>query len=200
MPGQPADLAMRISNAWVLLTPDESGNIVNPDGVAMSWASLMAMAESDREAFGAVAAPEPAPPPTGKVEASRALKPDGARPEWVVTYVDAPAPVLPPLPDISDRQFGEGLWEERIISYAECDAFVSVGAIPDALDAIIETLPDDDTGEPTPRKRARNLIKGAKTYLFANPLVEAVRQALASQDAKWTPDYLRERWAHWATL
>ena len=191
-------LTSKASGVWAVLLPGET--VMNAQGIAASWDTVMSWSVAEQEAFGVFVPDEPGEPPTGKVAASRALKLDGARPEWEVAYVDAPAPALPVLPDISDRQFGEGLWEERIISYAECDAFVSVGAIPDALDAIIETLPDDDTGEPTPRKRARNLIKGAKTYVFANPLVEAVRQALASQDAKWTPDYLRERWTHWATL
>ncbi|GJE45377.1 hypothetical protein [Methylobacterium soli] len=112
-----------------------------------------------------------------------------------------PLPVFPaPLSDISDRQFGRGLWGERVFTFAECEAFVSVGTIPAALQAIVDMLPDDDTGSPTERKEAVLLIKGAKAYAFANPLVEVVRVALAAQDPKWTPEYLRARWVEWAIL
>lgn len=106
-----------------------------------------------------------------------------------------------PVPDvISDRQFGDGLWDDGIISFAECEAFVSVGAIPGPLQAIVDALPDDSTGAPTPRKSAIILIKGAKEYQRSNPLVEIVRQALEVADPKWTPDYLDARWRVWASL
>ena len=113
----------------------------------------------------------------------------------------AALPDLGPLPPtISDRQFGQGLWHEGIITFAECEAFVSVGAIPAALQAIVDQLADDATGQPTPRKEAMILIKGAKEYAFTNPLVEAVRFALSQSDPKWTPVYLRDRWRAWAAL
>lgn len=101
---------------------------------------------------------------------------------------------------ISDRQFGAGLWNDGIITYDQCVAFVSTGTIPPPLQAIIDMLPDDDTGEPTPRKMATVLVKGAKDYHFSDPLVEIVREAMQAQDPKWTRDYLGDRWRIWATL
>jgi hypothetical protein len=104
------------------------------------------------------------------------------------------------MPVLSDRQFGDGLWGDEVITYEECVAFVSTGTIPAALQAIINQLPDDTTGGPTPRKSATILIKGAKEYRFDNPLVEAVRMTLAESDPKWTPEYLAARWRAWSDL
>lgn len=108
--------------------------------------------------------------------------------------------VAPAPPDISDRQFARGLWGAGIISYSDFLGFVGPGSIPSALQAIVNTLPDDDTGAPTPRKEAIGYLTGAKTYSYANPLVEELRQAMAATDARWTADYLRAQWLTWATL
>lgn len=108
--------------------------------------------------------------------------------------------VLPDLADITDRQFADGLWDEGVITYEEADAFVSNGSVPAALEAILALLPDDDTGKRTPRKTARNLVRGAKTYRFADPLVEFVREALEATDPKWTAAFLRDRWTAWGAL
>ena len=120
--------------------------------------------------------------------------------EEAVAFI-GPVPVHhDPLPALSDRQFGDGLWDDGIITYEECVAFVSVGTIPAALQAIVDQLPDDNTGGPTPRKSATILIKGAKEYRFDNPLVEAVRVTLAASDPKWTTEYLAARWRAWSAL
>lgn len=104
------------------------------------------------------------------------------------------------LPDLSDRQFGEGLWRDGLIPFQDYLDFVGPGTIPARLRTIIDRLPDDETGGPTPRKIALGLVTGAQSYRFANPLVELVRQDFEREDARWTPAYLRERWAFWATL
>lgn len=109
------------------------------------------------------------------------------------------APVRTPPPDISDRQFGEGLWTDGIISYEEYIAFTGVGAIPPPLQVIIDTLPDDDTGRPTPRKIATGMVMGATTYRRDEPLVDYVRQVLEAGDPLWTPAHLDERWRAWGT-
>lgn len=106
----------------------------------------------------------------------------------------------PEMPDISDRQFARGLWGDGIITYADFLGFIGPGMIPGPMQAIIATLPDDDTGAPTPRKEAIGFLTGAKTYQFGHGLVDVMRQAMAAADAKWTPDYLRARWLVWATL
>lgn len=100
------------------------------------------------------------------------------------------------VPDvISDRQFGQGLWHEGIISFAECEGFVSTGAVPAALQALLDTLPDDDTGAPTPRKEALILVKGAKEYRRHHPLTETVRQAFG-----WSAAETDAHWRTWAEL
>ena len=106
-----------------------------------------------------------------------------------------PEPPAQVPPVISDRQFGQGLWHDGLISYAECEAFVSVGAIPKAMQDIIDTLADDDTGQPTPRKEATILVKGAKEYQRSNELVDVIRQAQG-----WTVEQLDEHWRAWGAL
>ena len=101
------------------------------------------------------------------------------------------------IPDISKRQFGEGLWNDEIISFEEYIAFMEVCTIPPPLQAIIDTLPDDETGRPTPRKVATGLAKGASTYRRDDPLVDYVREYLHAQNAIWTPTHLDERWQVW---
>ncbi len=110
------------------------------------------------------------------------------------------APVISALPDISDRQFARGLWGDGIITYADFLGFIGPGAIPGPIQAIIATLPDDDTGAPTPRKDAVGFLTGSKTYEFGHPLVEIFRQAMAASDQRWTTDFLRSRWLMWADL
>lgn len=93
------------------------------------------------------------------------------------------------VPDISDRQFGRGLWGEQIITFDDCEAFVSTGVIPSELQKLIDALPDDDTGTPTPRKEAIIFIRGAKIYQRSNPFVDQLGTAFgwdsATLDAKW---------------
>ncbi|MBY0252868.1 MAG: hypothetical protein K2X54_16065 [Methylobacterium organophilum] len=110
-----------------------------------------------------------------------------------VVEVPPPAEAVPMT--ISDRQFAEGLWHEGIIAYPEFLAFVGPGTIPKALQDILDTLPDDETGQPTPRKVAIGLVTGAKEYRRDNPLVDIVRQAHG-----WTTEELDGRWRTWATL
>lgn len=97
---------------------------------------------------------------------------------------------------ISPRQWIEGLWHEGIISFAECVAFLETRAIPSALQAIlVAALADDDTGQPTPRKLAISLVKGATRIEHANPLTDLVRAARG-----WSPAEFDARWRAWAAL
>jgi hypothetical protein len=107
------------------------------------------------------------------------------------------APVTPTFPTISKRQFAQGLWELKVFSYQESQDFITVSKIPPALEAILETLPDDDTGAPTPRKLATFLLQGATEYSRDNSLVEVVRQ---QQNPEMTVQDLDDYWRYWATL
>ncbi|QRE74368.1 hypothetical protein [Methylobacterium aquaticum] len=129
--------------------------------------------------------------------------PDEVGPKW--RYVDGEwvedgAASVAAMPDISDRQFARGLWGDGLIGYGDFLGFVGPGVIPAAIQAVVSTLPDDDTGRPTPRKEAVGFLTGAKSYSFTHPLVEAFRAAMAASDPRWTPEYLRARWLSWAVL
>lgn len=147
-----------------------------------------------------------APIPAGAVEigpedfARLVTAPQGWR--WADgALVARDVPARPrPLPDLSDRQFARGLWGDGVITYADFLGFIGPGSIPGPIQVIVNTLADDDTGAPTPRKEAVGFLTGAKSYAFAHPLVEVFRQAMAAADPRWTSDYLRARWAVWATL
>lgn len=132
----------------------------------------------------------PIPPESSEflVQYERILA-EGVKPE---SYLSQKKDILP---DISDRQFGRGLWEDGIITFEECESFVSIGSIPASLQLIVDSLPDDDTGNPTPRKEAIIFIKGAKLYMFDHPLVDTIRQVQG-----WTIEHLKERWLIWSTL
>ena len=111
-------------------------------------------------------------------------------------FVASGIPIAPAVPEvISDRQFGEGLWHDGLISFEDYIAFVGPGTIPAPLQAILDTLPDDDTGAPTPRKVAIGLVTGATEYRLSEPLVDVVRQAQG-----WTVEELHDHWRAWAAL
>ena len=99
------------------------------------------------------------------------------------------------VPDITDRQFARGLWGEGIITYPECEAFVGQGTIPAALQRLIDALPDDDTGAPTPRKEAVILITGLTLYRRQSPLVAEIAQGYG-----WSPAEVDAKFRAWAAL
>ena len=99
------------------------------------------------------------------------------------------------IPDIDPRQFGQGLWMDGLITYAECMAFVTTGAIPAAMQTALSSLADDDTGNPTPRKIATCLISGALTYMRSNPLVDEI-----AVEAGMTPAQMDANWRAWSLL
>ena len=111
---------------------------------------------------------------------------------------------IPPtvMPDITDRQFGQGLWASGIITYQEYIDFIGIGKLPTAILAVVNSpaFPDDDTGNPTPRKILSGELIGARTYSYANPLIEAFRAEQVTIDPKWTSDYLKEQWLEWSNL
>lgn len=116
-----------------------------------------------------------------------------------------------PMPDITDRQFAAGLWiYEGILSYPEYIDFVSIGKIPDSIEAVLQQIPNipldgssteepaDDNPVLTERRIARGFLAGAKTFSFKNPFVEMFRLAQEKIDPKWTKEYQKQQWLIWA--
>jgi hypothetical protein len=113
----------------------------------------------------------------------------------VATLLRAAEDVAGGVPDISDRQFARGLWGDGIITFDECEAFVSTGVIPAAMQKLIDALPDDDTGAPTERKEAIIFVRGAKTYERSNSFVDQLGTAFG-----WDPGTLDAKWRAWGLL
>lgn len=85
---------------------------------------------------------------------------------------------IEPVPDsISRRQFFQQLAVQEIITKAEALAAMQTGVIPAPLQAIIDTLPEENQFE------AQMLVIGADTFNRAHPLTEVVRLALG-----WTEE------------
>lgn len=106
---------------------------------------------------------------------------DGAA---VVKY-QPPAPLPPAVPElISDRQFFQALALAGAITREEAIAAVKTGSIPAALQAVLDTLPEDQ------RFGAEMLISGATIFERSHPMVPLLGAALgksaADLDALWT--------------
>lgn len=105
--------------------------------------------------------------------------------------VVAPASVTQrALPPISDRQFAQGLATRGITTKAEALAFVQTGAIPSAMQAIIDGIADEDE-----RFEAELLISGATSFQREHPLTEAIGAAYG-----WDSAEIDEFWAECAAL
>lgn len=96
----------------------------------------------------------------------------------VTKYQSAWDAIREPAPnEISRRQFFQQLAVQEIITKAEALAAMQTGVIPAPLQAIIDTLPEENQFE------AQMLVIGADTFNRAHPLTEVVRLALG-----WTEE------------
>lgn len=190
-----AQYGQQIGKDWYLR--NNTPVMWNDDGVFISLESLDSMSDIECAKFGVPRIPEPSTAaPTGQVETGRVLVDVDGQPQWQLTFGEAPKVVLPPLPNISDRQFAYGLYGLNLITFGEALAFTSNGAIPAMLQELVDTLPDSDVeGERTPRKDAMMFLSGAKEYEFAHPLVDVLRQSKG-----WSVDELRTNWSEWLKL
>lgn len=113
-----------------------------------------------------------------------------SKPEFLaeIEPFDFPAPVPPPLPEpevepvpqeISRRQFYQGLEVIGKISKVEALAAIKSGAIPAALQAILDGMTDPDAVY-----EADCLLSGASTFNRQNPvvLVFAIVQGMTEAD------------------
>ena len=99
-------------------------------------------------------------------------------------------------PEISDRQFFDGLRKRGIISDAEFLSAVSVGAIPQAMQDIMDTpqfqAALDQIGMDL--ISAKGLIMGARTFEYDSPLTPMFAQAFG-----WTMEQARQFWIECAS-
>jgi hypothetical protein len=109
---------------------------------------------------------------------------------WLETVAATPEPE-PVMPDLTDRQFFQGLAEEEIISWAEAEAAVGPGTIPQELLTILEAAITD----PKELARARVKVTGAVTFRFTDALVPIVQAAKG-----WSDDQLKAFWLFCASL
>lgn len=93
----------------------------------------------------------------------------------VVAYLNPP-----PVPSsISDRQFFQQLAVQGIITQAEALAAVRVGAIPAALQSIVDTIVD-----PAHKFAAQMLLSGAVEFRRDHPLTGAIGASYGWGDAQ----------------
>lgn len=164
--------AMKIDDVWIALPYGR--DIVNTEGTQASYSTVMCWSEKERNAFGVFTVLEvDTAPPTGKIETSRVLNPDGAIPSWEITYGDAPPPSPPMVPqNISDRQFFQQLAIAGTITQADALAAVKTGTIPPQLEAIIQALPTEQ------QFSAEMLLSGATSFERNHPLTNVIGAAV----------------------
>lgn len=103
---------------------------------------------------------------------------------------EPPPPPIPVPGAISDRQFAHGLARRLIISRPEALAFVQTGAIPAALQAIVDGIADEDE-----RFEAELLISGATSFQRQHPLTDAIGAAYG-----WNAEAIDDFWRECAAL
>lgn len=108
-----------------------------------------------------------------------------ARVEAVVAAHDPKKEPPPPVPQvISDRQFAQALAKLGIITREEALQFVKVGAVPDALQAVIDAVPDADA-----RFGLDMAVSGATQFERSHPSTVALAEAL-----RWSPGQMDDLW------
>lgn len=122
--------------------------------------------------------------PEGTVEIP--LKP-GENYEWVEgdwVHVEPEAPLEPVPVEISRRQFFQNLAVREIITRQEALAAIQTGAIPAALQAMVDDMDTEDD-----KFNAEMLIAGAQVFTRSNPLTEIVRVKIG-----WTSEQTDDFW------
>jgi hypothetical protein len=99
-----------------------------------------------------------------------------------IAALQAQPSVRPPLLPISDRQFFQQAAFAGIITQAEALAAVQTGAIPAALQSIVDAIAD-----PQQKFAAQMILSGATTFERNHPLTQSIGAALG-----WTEDQIDE--------
>lgn len=97
-----------------------------------------------------------------------------------IAALQAQPSVRPPLLPISDRQFFQQAALAGIITQAEALAAVQTGAIPAALQTIVDAIAD-----PQQKFAAQMILSGATTFERYHPLTQSIGAALG-----WTDDQI----------
>jgi len=107
----------------------------------------------------------------------------GMEAAWVLATQMSNEAARPVLPDISDRQFAQGLWKQGVITLDEAKAFVKVGTIPAAMQALINTMPVEV------RDDVELLVSGATELKRRHPFSEALASSFG-----WTQQQTDDFW------
>jgi hypothetical protein len=99
------------------------------------------------------------------------------------------ATVAPP-EVISDRQFAQALAKQGVISKDEALAFVKRGEVPPALQAVIDSVSDDEE-----RFDLDMAVSGATTFERSNPSTESLAAALG-----WSSEQMDDLWTYAASI
>lgn len=120
---------------------------------------------------------EGATPPAGAVEVPHA--PSNANGQWRGGDWVYPEQPLEAPEIISRRQFYEGLAETERITKAEALAAIKTGAIPPALQLMLDAMTDPDE-----KFKADMLLSGASEFQRSHPLVSvfAAAEGMSEQD------------------
>lgn len=90
--------------------------------------------------------------------------------------MDEPAPQAPE--EISDRQFFQQLAVNKAITEQEALDAVKTGAIPAAIEAFVDTLPDEQ------KFAAQMLLSGATVFKRSHPMTAMLGAGLGMEDAE----------------
>lgn len=104
----------------------------------------------------------------------------------VADYVPPPPPFIN---EISDRQFFQQLAIDGEITQGEALDAVKTGAIPAALQAVIDKLPDAQ------KFTVEMLVSGATKFEYTNPFTSILAQALGRTEAQ-----MKTLWSNAAAL
>lgn len=101
----------------------------------------------------------------------------------------SPSPIVPVIDEISDRQFFQALYLRDHISKAEALAAIGTGAIPAAMQALIDQLPEEQ------QEPAEFLLTGATTFKASHPIADMIRVLFG-----WSVEQKDEFWQFAASL
>lgn len=94
-----------------------------------------------------------------------------------------------PVDEISDRQFFQALYMQGHITKAEALAAIGTGAIPAAIQALIDQIPEEQ------QEPAEFLLTGATTFKASHPIADMIRVLFG-----WSVEQKDEFWRFAATL